>query len=70
MLRTLLREQSVAGSNFTMFSCTNEGGELICHMYVCMYVCMYVFIYCKWTQVRWQIYIDINNMQVKIKHQQ
>jgi hypothetical protein len=34
-------------------------------MYVCM--CMYVFIYCKWTQVRWQNYLDINEIQVKIK---
>jgi hypothetical protein len=25
---------------------------------------MYVFIYCKWAQVRWQNYIDINNIQM------
>jgi hypothetical protein len=31
---------------------------------------MYVFIYCKWTQVRWQNYIDIINIQINIKHQQ
>jgi hypothetical protein len=29
-----------------------------------LYVCKYVFIYCKWTQVRWQNYIDINKIQV------
>jgi hypothetical protein len=23
---------------------------------------MYVFIYCKWTQVRWQNYLDINDL--------
>jgi hypothetical protein len=33
-------------------------------------VCMYVFIYCKCAQVRWQNYIDISNIQIKIKHQQ
>jgi hypothetical protein len=26
------------------------------------HVCMYVFIYCKWTQVRWQNYLDINEI--------
>jgi hypothetical protein len=31
-------------------------------------ICMYLFIYCKWTQVRWQNYIDINNIQINIKH--
>jgi hypothetical protein len=45
-------------------------------MYVCMSVCLcvcvcvYVCIYCKWTQVRWQNYIDINNIQINRKHQQ
>jgi hypothetical protein len=31
---------------------------------------MYVFIYCKWAQVQWQNYIDINNIQINIKYQQ
>jgi hypothetical protein len=31
-----------------------------------MYACMYLFIYCKWTQVRLQNYLDINEIQVKI----
>jgi hypothetical protein len=28
---------------------------------------MYVFIYCKWTQVRWQNYIDINNLEKHVQ---
>jgi hypothetical protein len=54
---------------FSFVRCVCNSIELF-HVTHENYVCMYVFIYCKWTQVRWQNYIDINNIQIKIKHQQ